>query len=503
MNAPRRFAVLQSGARMHYAVPALLSSAGMLDALYTDIHAGCWPARSLDATWPATRRPRAQRRLLGRRLPAEISPEQVFSVPLRAILEVLRRSHADPGIARRVLDRHFGSADALYAMAPGDLPAMRAARERGMFVAFEQVVGPTFPRYLLEESARFPGFEAWPSRAQERDYVAMHRELWACADVVLAPSEFVAQGIVELGGPAEKIRLVPYGIPESLMDLEPAPVPGRVLFVGRVGLRKGSHYLAEAARILKERHVACEIRVVGEVPAAMARHPLFQGPVYAGQVPRGEVQREFLAADIFVLPSLAEGSATAHLEALACGLPVIATPNSGAVIRHEQEGLLVPVRDAAALAGAIERLVADRALRGRLSEAARRRAASYTWPCYRDRLLAVLATEHSCPHVPPFPSRDRKGAVVLFRHLGPYHIARCEAVRHLCDLTVMELAAKEQSCGWDGDRPAAEVRILTLSPSELRAKPRFAAAARVWKALGRVDPRTVFLAGYGELPFLG
>jgi glycosyltransferase involved in cell wall biosynthesis len=590
MSAPRRFAVLQSGARMHYAVPALLASAGMLDALYTDIHAGCWPARLLDAACPAAWRPRALRRLLGRRLPEAIPAGRVYSVPLRAIFEVLRRSHADPGIARRVLARDFGAADALYALMPGDLPAMRAARDRGMFVVFEQVIGPTFPQYLREERERFPGFEAWPDGAQSRAYVETHRELWTCSDLVLAPSAFVAEGIVELGGPAEKIRLVPYGISESLTGLEPAPVAGRVLFVGQVGLRKGSHYLAEAARILKRRHVACEVRVVGEVPAALARNALFDGPVYIGQVPRSEVQREFLAADIFVLPSLAEGSATAHLEALACGLPVIATPNAGTVVRHETEGLIVPIRDARALADAIELLVTDRALRDRLSQAARLRAASFTWPHYRDRLLAALAPANCLPRPDadrrpgaclPRPNADRRPgacllrpdadrrpgacllrpdadrspgawlprpnadrspgaclprpdadrspgdwlhcpkarsvrrvdsgachrpptlpAAILWIHLGPYHLARAEAVRELCDLTVLELAASEHGCGWDGHRPATPVRTLTLTSADLGEEPPFAAARRVWSALGRLDPRTVFIAGYGALPFL-
>ena len=494
MTAPRRFAVLQLGARMHYAVPALLASAGLLDTLYTDIHAGNWPARLLGAVLPDACRPRALKRLLGRRLPAEIPPSRVRAMPFRAMLGAFAGGARDPGIARLLIEEDFGSADALYAFSHGHLNAIRAARERGLFIAFEQVIGPTLNEYLREERDRFPGLEPQESPSHCAAYIDAHREIWEHSDLVLAPSEFVASGIEALGGAPGKIRLVPYGIPESLLREQPQPTPGRVLFVGQPGLRKGSHYLAEAARILKARRVPCQIRVVGEVPPAFARNPLFDGPDYAGQVPRGEVLREFLSADVFALPSLAEGSATAHLEALACGLPVIATPNAGTVVRHETEGLLVPIRDPLALADAIERIVTDRPMRERMSQAARARAASYTWPHYGERLLSALGAAAE-------PSRPPSAAIV-WRHLGPYHAARARAVSGLCDLTVLELAASERGCGWSGDRPGAAVRTLTLSSTDLQDDPPLRSARRIWNELGRLNPRSVFIAGYGEPPFL-
>jgi glycosyltransferase involved in cell wall biosynthesis len=499
MSVPRRFAVLQPGARMHYAVPALLASAGMLDALYTDIHAGCWPARVLDAVWPRFGRPRALRRLLGRRLPPELPPGSVRTVPLASALRTFLGRDAGPGVTRRLLAENFGAANALYTFAHGDIAVLRAARDRGMFTVFEQVIGPNLNRYLREERAHFPGLEPQESAAHCAAYIDAHRAVWDCADLVLAPSDFVAEGIAELGGAPEKVRFVPYGIPESLLDAEPAPQPGRVLFVGQVGLRKGSHYLAAAARILKQRHVPCEIRVVGSVPPALAASRLFDGPVYAGQVPRSEIDREFLAADVFVLPSLAEGSATAHLEALAYGLPVIATPNAGTVVRNETEGLIVPIRDANALADAIERVVTGRSLRDRLSQAARARAASFTWPRYRERLLGALTGEAAAPLC---PAPAAAPAAILWHHLGPYHLARAQAVRGLCDLTVMELAASERGCGWNGHRPETPVRTLTLSPADLREEAPINTARRVWSALDRAAPRTVFIAGYGNVPFL-
>jgi glycosyltransferase involved in cell wall biosynthesis len=163
-----------------------------------------------------------------------------------------------------------------------------------------------------------------------------------------------------------------------------------VLFVGGVGLRKGVHYLAEATRILKNRGVACDVRVIGPAARALVTNPAFEGPSYMGQVPRAEVRREFLAADVFVLPSIAEGSATVTYEALASGLPVVTTPNAGSVVRDGVEGYVVPVRDAQILAERIEAIISDRDLRNAMSARARERAADYTWDRYGDRLLEAV-----------------------------------------------------------------------------------------------------------------
>jgi glycosyltransferase involved in cell wall biosynthesis len=77
-------------------------------------------------------------------------------------------------------------------------------------------------------------------------------------------------------------------------------------------------------------------------------------------------------------------------EALACGLPVVTTPNAGSVVRDGVEGFVAPVRDSAALADRIEQIVADRSLRDRLSRNARARASEFTWERYGERLVGAL-----------------------------------------------------------------------------------------------------------------
>jgi glycosyltransferase involved in cell wall biosynthesis len=162
-------------------------------------------------------------------------------------------------------------------------------------------------------------------------------------------------------------------------------------------LRKGNHYLAEAERILAQRRVECDIRVVGPLEMDVSKSRIFAGPTYLGQIPRSEIHREYSAADIFVLPSLSEGMAIVTLEAMAMGLPVITTPNAGSCVRDGIDGLIVPARDASALALAIEQLLTDRDLRETMSRNARARAAEFTWEKYETRLIAALKNLGGAP----------------------------------------------------------------------------------------------------------
>jgi glycosyltransferase involved in cell wall biosynthesis len=389
-NAPK-YLVIQTGARMHYAVPAILARRGMLAEFWTDMHAEDWPARLAGLALPGPLRTNLVLGLLGRKLPPEIPRPSVHSFPLLTLGHRLRGKYVYPSINRRLLKRGFGSATGFYSLMWGDADVIGAAKARGLFVAFEQVISPDHPPIMFDERNRFPGIEPQYSHEDEAYYLGVHRRIWRDATSVLAPSGYVREGIVRTGGDPEKVHLVPYAVDERWFQLQPAPEPGRVLFVGAAGLRKGSHYLAEAARILEKRRVPCQIRVVGPANGAMADTPLFAGPRYVGQVPRTEVREEFLRADVFVLPTLAEGSATAHIEALACGLPVITTPNCGTFIRDGEEGFIVPIRDAVALADRIEAIVTNRQLRADMSVRARALAVrEHTWERYEERLVRAL-----------------------------------------------------------------------------------------------------------------
>jgi glycosyltransferase involved in cell wall biosynthesis len=401
-EGPLKFAVLYPGARMHYAVPAILQRAGMLQAFYTDAVGNLGMLDVMRRLTPSFVRTKPVRRLLGRSLPVEIPKEVVVSTPFRAITDAAL-SRLSPRsrdlvpvqssvswMQRRIVADGFRGANALYCMDNGDLEVISEAKRRGLFIVYEQICHPEIGRILREERARCPGLEPQDSEALVEEGIRRDLAVWDLVDVVLAPSNFVRDGMISLGCHPDRIAVVPYGLHEDWFDIPAQPKPGRVLFVGSVRLLKGNHYLAATQRILRDRGVDAEFRVIGPVPHSVLESPLFQGPHYVGQVPRQLVRAEFAQADLFAFPTLSEGFGLAHLEALACGVPVVTTPHCGSVVRDGVDGYIVPIRDPAAMADRLERLLGDRKLRSHMSANARARARQYSWTHYSDVLLKAF-----------------------------------------------------------------------------------------------------------------
>jgi glycosyltransferase involved in cell wall biosynthesis len=110
-----------------------------------------------------------------------------------------------------------------------------------------------------------------------------------------------------------------------------------------------------------------------------------------GRIPRSEIQRHYAWADVFLLPSICEGSATVTYEALAAGLPVICTPNTGSVVRDEVEGFIVPIRDSEAMTERILQLAQDEELRRVMGAKARTRYDRVaSLEAYAERLLSAV-----------------------------------------------------------------------------------------------------------------
>jgi glycosyltransferase involved in cell wall biosynthesis len=212
---------------------------------------------------------------------------------------------------------------------------------------------------------------------------------------LLVASESLAEELIADGIPRGQLLVVPPG-----RDVAPAAAvpPGDLrqgrqvafLCVGNWVERKGIHHLLDAfARlpaVAATLHLAGDDRVepgyAARVRSRLADPDLAGRVVMHGRLPVSEVAALYQAADAFVLPSIKEPYGTVYGEAMTFGLPVVGwrAGNLPYLAEHEREGLLVPPGDIEGLAGALERLAYDEALRRRLGEAGRARALTRpTW----------------------------------------------------------------------------------------------------------------------------
>ena len=265
------------------------------------------------------------------------------------------------------------------------------AKSRGVSIATDFIITPKNIEIEQAERQRWPG---WEEQTTSAAVIAFYRRrmswLVGLSDIYLCPSATVARDLAGLPGfdPA-RVRLVPYGA-GGITVLAPQTQPGRVLFAGAAGLRKGLPYLAAAATLLKQRRAPVEIVIAGAAPQRIRQRPETQVLTFLGVLDRIRMAQELARADLFCLPSLAEGSASSVYEAMANGLPTVTTSSSGSVVTDGVDGLIVPERDGRALADAIERIVADRTLRQTMSAAARATTARYSDEACGRRFIEVI-----------------------------------------------------------------------------------------------------------------
>lgn len=217
---------------------------------------------------------------------------------------------------------------------------------------------------------------------------------YAEADAIVVPSQFCKQSFLDHGVPADKVYVIPLAVDLSLFHRQPKEDNRfRIIFVGSYSLRKGIGYLFEAVRPLVHRgHV--EVWLVGG-PSPEARHILEKNAdlfTDKGFRPRAKLSWFYSQASVLVLPSVEEGLALVIPQAMACGVPVIVTPNTGAseVMTDGQEGFIVPVRDPQAIREKIEWMLSHSQEREAMGEAAMARVTGLGgWDAYGEACLAM------------------------------------------------------------------------------------------------------------------
>lgn len=259
-------------------------------------------------------------------------------------------------------------------------------REEARVLEAEAIHSPEFFPLYLGDSTLDREEMAWLHARRLRDLEQ--------ADKILVPSDHIADVLTREGVDRGRIRVIPYAADcrrfRPLTRQRPEEGSCTFLFAGGVSQRKGVKYLLEAWA--KVRRPGWKLQLLGPMPRRLGPlEGLLEGVEPLGRVGHPEVPAHMASADVFVFPSLFEGSAVVTYEALACGLPTVVTPEAGSVVRDGEEGLIVPSRDVDALAAAMTRLGEDPSLRARMSAAARGRAMDFDWPRYHMAVVEAVA----------------------------------------------------------------------------------------------------------------
>lgn len=254
---------------------------------------------------------------------------------------------------------------------------------------------------LAEEARQEHGSTRWLLWSLSRLEHANARH----ADAVLTTSNYCRTAIHQhYGVPVQRVRLVPEGInlarwQSACTGDACARQQGLILCVSRQYPRKRIEDLLRALPLVRQSVPDAHAIIVGDGPEhaklrRMAGAPELAGAVHLpGALPDDKVQRLYRQATVFCLPSVQEGFGIVFLEAMASGLPIVATSAAAVpeVVPHRQVGLLVPPRDAAALAGALVELLRNRDQRSAYGRAGQAHVQQYDWDRIAARFLSQIA----------------------------------------------------------------------------------------------------------------
>lgn len=226
--------------------------------------------------------------------------------------------------------------------APNSYPTNYDAIERREMALWSKKVRPSVPEKIIEQVVR----------DIER------------ADIILCPSKFVYDSMINNGVDEAKCRINYFGVDNNIFIMRnQLPSKHRFVCVGSICLRKGHQYLFRAYKELKTIYPEIELYCIGEVLDDFKDEwKIWKSIVtFQGTMPQYEIAKLFQETTAFVLASVEEGFARAIIEAMAAGLPIIATYESGAttLIDNGEEGIIIKSRSVTEIMNAMQKVIVE------------------------------------------------------------------------------------------------------------------------------------------------
>lgn len=260
---------------------------------------------------------------------------------------------------------------------------------------------------LLHEEKK-QAFERKPSfKALYQLYVQTRneRELLNAVPRIIVDTAYVEDKLRSYGlRHVPQMHVIPQGIDEIYYGIRCNPKSNVLLCVGAIAPRKGHTYTIDMFNRLRERGVNARLRIIGSL-ADQAYYNLLQQKIadspYKADImldvnlPREELLRAYAAAKLFVLHSREESQGIVFAEAMATGLPVVATRVGGIpyVVADQKSGMLCTYGDVEAMAGMVEQLMTDETKWQQYSDSARLIAKDYRWYGIAKRIINLYQNE--------------------------------------------------------------------------------------------------------------
>lgn len=283
--------------------------------------------------------------------------------------------------------RYIKNADIFHVRSgAGHGGAIKKAKKNGMIV-------------IADHSAAHPN-EIFSQllKAYDKTNVPFNPEtgLWKMAlddcmnsDYIQVNSDYVKNSFEKNGFNGKSIIVIPLGIRKDFANLKNSykiAEPLKLLYTGSFGRWKGAHLIIEAIENLVSLNIKFEIEIIGSISDDLIIPEWFlknENIKLHGHLTQDNLKCYLKNSDIYIFPSYCEGAAQSLKEAMAAGLPVIATEQSGAPIIHLTNGYIIPDNSSQSLTDAIIILSKDEGLRAKLGQnAASTIKTEHTWEKY-------------------------------------------------------------------------------------------------------------------------
>lgn len=318
-------------------------------------------------------------------------------IPYR-VLGTMRALALHDRIVARRLEKLAGQVDIVHTWPDAALETLRVASKLGIPTVLERPNAHTRYAYMsVEAESKRLGIILPPENeyAFKTDVLRKEEEEYKLADYLLCPSDFVVKTFLDEGFPSAKLKRHQYGYDEKAYYPGPGGPPAdnhglTMLFAGDCAVRKGLHFALEAwlqspASSTGSFMIAGKFLPAYEAKLApMLSHPSVHVLGYRSDVP--ELMRK---SDLFVLPSIEEGSALVTSDARGSGCVLLVSEGAGATCKHMENALVHPIGNVKVLTEHITKLHEDRALLARLRESSLSTMHEITWSAAGARLLNV------------------------------------------------------------------------------------------------------------------